>query len=44
MAAKVAEVIADGTVTLPEAKEVRALQHQGPHRPKGESAPKQGKS
>jgi hypothetical protein len=43
--AKVAEVSADGTVTLPEAKEVRAIEHQGrpEHRkPRGERAPEQG--
>ena len=40
VAAKVAEVVADGTVTLPEAKEVRALEHQGYRRPQGERAPK----
>jgi hypothetical protein len=41
----VAEVSADGTVTLPEAREVRAIEHQGrpEHRkPRGERAPEQG--
>jgi hypothetical protein len=45
VAAKVAEVGADGTVTLPEAKEVRAIEHQGrpEHRkPRGERTPEQG--
>jgi hypothetical protein len=45
VAAKVAEVSADGTVTLPEAKEVRAIEHQGrpEHRkPRGERTPEQG--
>jgi hypothetical protein len=41
----VAEVSADGTVTLPEAREVRAIEHQGrpEHRkPRGERTPEQG--